>query len=700
MQNRATSILSEVLPPEERAIEAVVGRYQRIAPAITRFARSLSGNDELRLRLGSESLAGPNEVVVDPRLFQAAYARRAPVTPEEVALASALHEVVHLLSTDLEEQRPIPVQWLPEGAEARDEPVGLLEALDEAGGPAAEAFFFTLEDARQERSGLGSYPGARSVLQDLYRAALPDAMREAKPLGQFALACFYLVGEHAERDQLERRLHPSVAPALADAAPFLDAALKKTDPWDVAGLALQLLALARLHGLARDTEASTTAGERRLRQEADAAEVSETVDHVRLPTPILRDATGYDRTQRAAEARAAHEGLRGEAEVAGDAATDQILRISESPTIYLPTGQGGKLLVAGLPDRFRAFAPFGNDLIDDAAREWQVAQRHISGELYPLFVANQRRGLQSGFDAGDLSPYAALFIGAGLYQRIYERRHRPLRRSYAVSLLVDGSASMLQPRSTGGDTSRRSSWGLSAATLGAWTLARLCDELRVDFEVALFNRSFAASPTDSEGSFRRRRTDAIGGLRRSQSSAADRLTNTVNHYLIKSFDQPWRAAEPLLSGLFWTASEPKRAAALARRDPAASPPVSMFERAANVDEFNITFAAQRMAHRNSNVRVLIVLADGMTRGSLTALEEAVQAVEAKGTTVLGIGIGDGTVEGAYARAEIVEEPSALTRAMVDGTRSALRRSLALWGFDAWWIRASRQMNREREQIGG
>ena len=33
---------------------------------------------------------------------------------------------------------------------------------------------------------------------------------------------------------------------------------------------------------------------------------------------------------------------------------------------------------------------------------------------------------------------------------------------------------------------------MAAATLGAWTLARLCDELQVEFEVAIFNRSFAA----------------------------------------------------------------------------------------------------------------------------------------------------------------------------------------------------------------
>ena len=88
--NRST-ILRDLLRPDERAIEAVVARYQKVAPAVTRFARALSGNDKLRVVLGPEAAASQNEVVCDPRLFQAATNRAAPVTPDEMALASALH---------------------------------------------------------------------------------------------------------------------------------------------------------------------------------------------------------------------------------------------------------------------------------------------------------------------------------------------------------------------------------------------------------------------------------------------------------------------------------------------------------------------------------------------------------------------------------------------------------------------------------
>jgi len=272
---------------------------------------------------------------------------------------------------------------------------------------------------------------------------------------------------------------------------------------------------------------------------------------------------------------------------------------------------------------------------------------------------------------------------------MFERRSVSTRRSYAVSVLVDASASMLQPRRLAAPTDRRP-WGLSAAMLGAWTLAAMCNQLQVDFEVGLFNRAFAAKVDDSEWSYTRRRTSAIADLRQSQGAAADRLTSTVNHYLLSTFNEPWRRSEDVLAGLFWAAAQPGEAGLAARRAPRDTPPVSLFEKAANVDEFNLTYAAERMAAHRAQVRVLVVLADGMTRGSVEQLARAVESVEGQGTTVLGIGIGDDTVETTYGRHQVVARPDELANSMVEGVRMALRRGLALFGEDTWWIRASQR----------
>lgn len=692
MRDRETTFLADLIGPEDQAIEAVVSRYQRVAPAVTRFARSLSKNPQLRVRLGSEPAASDDEVVCDPRLFQAAYLRNAPVTPDEVALASALHEVMHLVSTRLDEARPIPKDWPIEGAENDELELDLLTALERTDRPVAEVLFFSLEDARQERQGLSFYPGARSVLEDLYLSSLGHAIERSGALSQFVLGCFLLTGGYAEREVLEKRFDARAAVALDDGSDHCAQAASAEDPWEVAQLALELEAIARANGLITEVPDGSSNSSRKAAENADTEQAARGVDQVRLTSPIVTDADSYQDTRRAAETRSGMSDRRGASEMATDESTDQLLRISQAPDVYLPTGQGGKLLVAPIPTAFAKYGVDGLGAMAAAAKRWEVDRRRVSGELFPMFAANQRRGLRSGFDQGDVSPHAALFIGAGLYQRLYERRAARTRRTYAVSLLVDASASMLSPGRVRG---RETSWAMPSALLGAWTMAHLCDELQIDFEVALFNRGFAARPDDTEESYRRGRANAISGLKRTQGTAADRLTSTVNHYLVKPFERRWRDSEHSLAGLFYTADQPRQAAAAARRDPGSAPPVSLFEKAANVDEFNIIHAAERMNRLGAQVRVLMVLADGMTRGSVNALAKSVSAVEAGGTTVIGIGIGDHTVDDAYNRHEVVNEPQDLARAMIDGTRSALRRSLALFGMDNWWLRAGNQHTQEK-----
>jgi len=76
----------------------------------------------------------------------------------------------------------------------------------------------------------------------------------------------------------------------------------------------------------------------------------------------------------------------------------------------------------------------------------------------------------------------------------------------------------------------------------------------------------------------------------------------------------------MMAGMFYTAAEPRAASTAARRDPRSAPPVSMFDKAANVDEFNLAHAAERLAAQHASHRIIVVLADGMTRGSVQALE--------------------------------------------------------------------------------
>ncbi|MCI0543112.1 MAG: hypothetical protein L0Z49_01550 [Actinobacteria bacterium] len=691
MRRRDQTFLSDLINPEDGAIESVVSRYQKVAPAVTRLARGLSKNPHLRVRLGSDAAVSDQEIVCDPRLFQAAYLRNAPVTPDEVALASALHEVIHLVSTNLDEVRALPDDWPIAGEPTEDVELDLLTALERTERPVAEVIFFGLEDARQELRGLAGFPGARSVLADLYLSSLGQAIARSGALSQFVLGCFLLTGGYVERDVLERKFEAKAGVALDDAAYHLRMAAEAEDPWQVARLALELETIARAHGLITEAPSATPAQSRALAAR-EAEEATQGVDMVRMTSPAVHDSNSYQETRRMDQSLSGVSEEKGPSDLADEESTEQLLRVSQAPDVFLPTGQSGKLVVTPIPVAFATFGAEGLEALAAAALSWNVAQRKVAGELFPLFAANQRRGLRSGFDRGDVSPHAALFIGAGLYQRLYERRAARTRRRYAVSLLVDASASMLSP---GRRPGAGSSWAMSAAMLGAWTMALLCDELQIDFEVALFNRGFAARPGDTEATYRRARAAATSGLRRTQGTAADRLISTVNHYLVKPFDRRWRDSRSNLAGLFFTAADPRAAAAYARRSPTTAPPVSLFEKAANVDELNLIHAAERMGRLGAEVRILIVLADGMTRGSVEALARSVDAIEGGGATVIGIGIGDHTVDLAYQRHEVVERPDRLARAMIDGTRNALRRSLGLSGMDTWWLRPSEDQRKER-----
>ena len=149
---------------------------------------------------------------------------------------------------------------------------------------------------------------------------------------------------------------------------------------------------------------------------------------------------------------------------------------------------------------------------------------------------------------------------------------------------------MLMSRPGGGrqlGTPTSKPWGMSAALLGAWTLAHLADELQIDFEVALFNRGFAARSDDTEWSYTRTARQAIAGLRRLKEAAADRLTATVNHYVVKPFDRPLAGSEDCVGRFVLDCHRaPQGGRCWPDEIPAPSPPVSMFDKASNVDEFN------------------------------------------------------------------------------------------------------------------
>ena len=83
-------------------------------------------------------------------------------------------------------------------------------------------------------------------------------------------------------------------------------------------------------------------------------------------------------------------------------------------------------------------------------------------------------------------------------------------------------------------------WSLSAALIGASYLAQICHELDIDFEVAIFNRSFAADELENEELYLKRKMAVSSMLNTNYGSNAEYYFNTTNHYFIKKFDDSWK----------------------------------------------------------------------------------------------------------------------------------------------------------------
>ena len=234
MRKRDESVLHEVLPPEERAIEAIVARYQRVAPAVTRFARTLAGNDELqspsrhpgvresptkssstpgrlpgclcpqrprhshrgRPHLGTPRSRPPHRNgsrrrAADPRLVASSPAkrsRRRPGEEEGPVLARRLS-----ISVEEDPARPNSEDDIDPQTEERREDVGCTRSSTpstRSRGPAAEAMF--LSPSRTHARSGGTSPASPVPLlcsPDLYRSGHSGVRwRTAGPLGQFALA--------------------------------------------------------------------------------------------------------------------------------------------------------------------------------------------------------------------------------------------------------------------------------------------------------------------------------------------------------------------------------------------------------------------------------------------------------------------------------------------------------------------------------
>ena len=105
------------------------------------------------------------------------------------------------------------------------------------------------------------------------------------------------------------------------------------------------------------------------------------------------------------------------------------------------------------------------------------------------------------------------------------------------------------------------------------------------------------------------------------------------------------------------------------------PPASMFERGTNVDERNIMFSTKRLLEKGSKTKLLAVLSDGMTRGSLNDLKSSINYATKVGIDVIGIGIGERGTWKEYINKTQINQPEELIHSIVNITKDILIKNI-------------------------
>ena len=348
---------------------------------------------------------------------------------------------------------------------------------------------------------------------------------------------------------------------------------------------------------------------------------------------------------------------------------DHVSKIGSSETIYLPNGKVSKLINTNLPESFKNLYSSGMKTYKSLLEEWNLPIMETTNKIKPYFIHNQKRRRISGYDQGDLSPHVPLLLASGRYERMFEQKQRLSNKSYAVSLLIDGSGSMLEKKKN-----EVYPWSLSSALIGANYLSQICHELNIDFEVAIFNRAFLAKDNENEEMYLKRKMAVSSMLNTNYGSSAEYYFNTTNHYFIKKFDDSWKKQYEKFIGLI-DFSRNLRSSLDALDASEKHPPASMFERGTNVDERNIMFSTKRLLEHGSNTKLLAVLSDGMTRGSLNDLKSSIDYSTKFGIDVVGIGIGDRGSWKQYQNKTQINEPEELIYSIVNITKDILIRNV-------------------------
>ncbi len=632
----------------------IIEIFQKISPAITRLIQSETDNANIVINLGKTKSKNKNEININPSILVNAVSD-SELEFKELIIGTVIHEAIH----SMEEYNFNVDEDLTKYKDDTEGLTNIDEVLEVLAGPFGKYIFEILVHSYDEFQFVKNFNGLRSILEDIYKESSIN-IKNLKPFNKFLTLLFHNITGYVELDV--EKYPKNIKEPLKETLRVLDNfSYDKNLIEDTIDITIEITDICRRYNLLPDVD-SQTLGERRESIENFEDSVIDDLNKVLIPSSTnITSGNTLEKFLGKKGADSEDEKL--------NFMDDHVSKVGTSSTVYLPNGKVSKLLSTNLPKSFKNLYTNGLNTYNSLLEEWDLPVFKVTNKIKPYFIHNKKRLRISGYDQGDLSPHVPLMLASGRYERMFEQKQRLSNKSYAVSLLIDGSGSMLEK-----DKGDFYPWSLSAALIGASYLAQICHELDIDFEVAIFNRSFAADELENEELYLKRKMAVSSMLNTNYGSNAEYYFNTTNHYFIKKFDDSWKENYEKFIGLI-EFSRNLRESLDKIESNLDHPPASMFERGTNVDERNIMFSTKRLLEKGSKTKLLAVLSDGMTRGSLEDLKSSINYASKVGIDVIGIGIGERGTWKEYINKTQINEPEELIHSIVNITKDILIKNI-------------------------
>ena len=632
----------------------IIEIFQKISPAITRLIQSETDNANIVINLGKTKSKNKNEININPSILVNAVSD-SELEFKELIIGTVVHEAIH----SMEEYNFNIDEDLTKYKDDTEGLTNIDEVLEVLAGPFGKYIFEILVHSYDEFQFVKNFNGLRSILEDIYKESSIN-IKNLKPFNKFLTLLFHNITGYVELDI--EKYPKNIKEPLKETLRVLDNfSYDKNLIEDTIDITIEITDICRRYNLLPDVD-NQTLGERRESIENFEDSVIDDLNKVLIPSSTnITSGNTLEKFLGKKGADSEDEKL--------NFMDDHVSKVGTSSTVYLPNGKVSKLLSTNLPKSFKNLYTNGLNTYNSLLEEWDLPVFKVTNKIKPYFIHNKKRLRISGYDQGDLSPHVPLMLASGRYERMFEQKQRLSNKSYAVSLLIDGSGSMLEK-----DKGDFYPWSLSAALIGASYLAQICHELDIDFEVAIFNRSFAADELENEELYLKRKMAVSSMLNTNYGSNAEYYFNTTNHYFIKKFDDSWKENYEKFIGLIEFSRNLRESLDKIETN-FDHPPASMFERGTNVDERNIMFSTKRLLEKGSKTKLLAVLSDGMTRGSLEDLKSSINYASKVGIDVIGIGIGERGTWKEYINKTQINEPEELIHSIVNITKDILIKNI-------------------------